>query len=158
MDSHVARERYFRSYLGIRYRHLNRTGTSSKPASVRQRGQSVGLLSRILLTLPETVASGGCSFSKLKLRPIKNTLRAMMAQNGFAQGRHFSLIRGPCFPKIDGQITKTCHFYHFSITTSVCRKNQGRAKGQKCDFLPFFYRPNKFCLSKNKGGMPLPPK
>src|SRR6218665_3869138 len=94
MDSHVARERYFRSYLGIRYRHLNRTGISSKPASVRQRGQSVGLLSRILLTLPETVASGGCSFSKLKLRPIKNTLRAMMAQNGFVQGRHFSLFRG----------------------------------------------------------------
>src|SRR6218665_824871 len=74
-------------------RHLNRTGTSSKPASVQQLGQGVGLLSRILLTLPETVASGGCRFSKLTLRHIKNTLRAMVAQNGFAQGHHFSLFQ-----------------------------------------------------------------
>src|SRR6218665_2458275 len=40
---------------------------------------SVGLLSRILLPLPVTVASGGCRFSKLKF--IKNYLRTTITQN-----------------------------------------------------------------------------
>jgi len=52
------------------------------PARVMQRDQSVDLLSRILLTLPETVASGGCSFSKLGL--IKIICAHTMTQNRLA--------------------------------------------------------------------------
>src|SRR6218665_4228500 len=157
MDSHVARERYFRSYLGIRYRHLNRTGTSSKPASVRQRGQSVGLLSRIFLTLPETVASGGCSLSKLKLRPIKNTLRAMMAQNGSLRDVISVFFRGTMFSKNRRANNQNMPLFTiFLLQLLSVEKIRGGQKATNVTFLPFFY--NKFCLSKNQGGMALPPK